>query len=215
MFIFDMTGLLMSAMFGGIWASTFTVIFIVAVILLTAVEDFGWSYAAFIVYALALTIFTSANPFLYVWHNPLNSIEFFVGYFVLGAIFAIIKYWSFIQKIVQKIKDIKKQFIQDNKLKISTTDEIPEEYQSKWESCKSDKLSSSEQRKIRNGLRPSDNASLITNWIAWWPFVAVGLFVADPLRHLVTSIYEHLVATFGRIYERIVTKNINMTDLKR
>jgi len=44
--------------------------------------------------------------------------------------------------------------------------------------------------------------------------VAVGLFVADPLRKLVKAIYEHLVSTFGKMYEHIVTKNINMTDLK-
>ena len=214
MFVFDITGLLFGAMFGGFWATLFTSIFIIAAILFSAADEFGWSYGSLLIYIAALSIFTPANPFVYVWHNPLYTIEFFVGFFVIGAVFALLKYWSFIQRIVQKIKDIKKQFIIDFKLTIATTDEIPAEYSEAWEKRKSEKLSSSERYKINNGLRPSDNASLIMNWIAFWPFVAVGLFVADPLRHLVRSIYEHLVSTFGRMYERVVTKNINMNDLK-
>ena len=213
MFVFDITGLLFGAMFGGFWATIFTSIFIIAAILFTASEEFGWSYGSLLLYIVVLAIFTPANPFVYVWHNPLTAIEFFVGFFVIGAIFSLLKYWSFVQRIVQKIKDIKKQFIIDFKLEISTTDEIPHEYTQEWKKRKSEKLSSSEYNKVTRGLRPSDNASLIMNWIAFWPFVALGLFVADPLRHLVRSIYEHLVSTFGRMYERIVTKNINMTDL--
>jgi hypothetical protein len=214
MFIFDISSLIIGAMFGGIWASIFSTMFIAAVILLTATDEFWWSYGSLLLYTVILAIFTPANPFLYIWHNPLSSIEIFIGYFIIGAVFALLKYWSFIQRVVQKIKDFKKQFIIDNKLEISTIDEIPEEYKKLWNSYKSQKLSSSELHKINNGLRPSNNSALIMNWIAWWPFVAVGLFVADPLRKLVKAIYEHLVSTFGKMYEHIVTKNINMTDLK-
>ena len=199
--------------FSGLLPAILSVIFVIAVILATASETFTVAYVAFVIYLIAFAIFGSANPFTFVWHNPGQAFGFFIGYFVLGAMYSIAKYWSYVTKVVNIVKDIKKNFIIDNNLTISVLDEIPEDYQSKWKTYRYNRLNHTDRDRVDN-LRATQQKALIMNWIAFWPFSAVGLFVAEPLKHLVTSIYEHLVEVYGKMFERIVSSKININDLK-
>lgn len=214
MFIVDVPMAIISSMFfSSIFATIFSVIFILAAILITASEEFAIAYFAFFVYIALMAIFTPINPFMFVWHNPTQAFGFIVGYFAIGSIYSTIKYWSFVKKMVNVIKECKKQFILNNKLPISVRDEIPETWTTRWSDFKYHELNGSDRRCINSGLRPAQNVDMIMNWIAFWPFSAIGLFVADPLKHLVTSIYQHLVSIYGKMYEKIVSSNINMKDL--
>jgi hypothetical protein len=215
MFIIDTTGSLLGAMFfSGLVSTLFSAIFVIIAILLVAAEEFAWGYVTLIVYATLLAIFTPINPFMTIWHNPLQVLGFFILYFVIGAIYSTLKYGSFVRKLIQKVKDIKQGFISEHNLTIQTTDEIPEEFQKVWKEYKNHKLSYSDKSKLEKGIRPTDQASLIMNWIAFWPFSAIGLFIADPLKHLVTSIYEHMISIYSKMYDHIVSKNINIKDIK-
>lgn len=214
MFLIDTTSALLGAMFlTGFWSISFSTVFIIVAILLVASEEFSWAYTSMVVYAVLLAIFTPANVFVYVWHEPLHAIGFVLMFFVIGAIYSALKYGSFLRRVVNMVKDAKQAFIIEHKLKITTTEEIPEEYASEWQRFKSDKLEYSVLNKINRGLRPSDNKALIMNWIAFWPFSAIGLFVADPLREIVKSIYQHMVSIYGKMYEHIISKSINMSDI--
>lgn len=214
MIIIDGTGAILSAMFfGGIWAMMASIIFVIAAILLTASESFGIAYAAFVIYLIVFAIFGPMNPFVFTWHNPIDVLGYFIEYFIIGAGYSIAKYWSYVTKTVNVVRELKRTFIEKNKLTISILEEIPEEFKSKWKEYRYNNLSYRDRDRIDN-LRPTQQKALIMNWIAFWPFSAIGLFVADPLRHLVTSIYEHLVAVYSKMYDKIVSSKINLNDLK-
>jgi len=214
MIIIDGTGAMLGAMFfGGIWAMTASIVFIIAAILFTASESFSLAYLAFVIYLIVFAIFGPVNPFVLTWHNPLDVFGWFIEYFVLGALYSITKYWSYVTKVVNIILEIKKRFIAEYKLTISPKDEIPEDFRVKWKDYRYNHLEYRDRDRVDN-LRPTQQKALIMNWIAFWPFSALGLFVADPLRHLVTSIYEHLVSIYGKMYDKIVSNKINLNDLK-
>jgi len=67
--------------------------------------------------------------------------------------------------------------------------------------------------KLEAGLDPVSMASYIINWIAFWPFLLVGMFIADPLKAIVTFIYNQLGSVYGRIYAHLIG-GINVKDLK-
>lgn len=213
MYIVDLPVLLFSSMFVSLWGAIFSSIFLIVAILVIAAEEFWAGYVVFFVYIILMAIFTPANPFLYLWHNPAQAVGFFIGYFAIGAVYSTIKYWSFVKKMVNIVKELKHQFIAENKLSITETEEIPEVFKTKWDSYKSLNMDYPDKSRLNRGLKPGENKSMIMNWIAFWPFSAVGLFVADPLRHLVTSIYQHLVSIYGKMYEKVVSSHINIKDI--
>lgn len=215
MFLFDYPAAVIAAMFfSGWWATIFSTVFSVAVILTVAAEEFVGAYLALVIYVILLAIFTPVNPFMFIWDQPLQALGFFILYFVIGAIYSTMKYWSYVTKMVNKIKETKIAFIQAFGLPISPLEEVPEEFGKQWKDFKYDHIEYGDRERIARGFRPGVMADKICNWIAFWPFSAVGLFIADPLRKLVTSIYEHLVSIYGKMYDKIVTSNINMNDLK-
>lgn len=191
----------------------FSVVFFLALILFTSTEEWGLAFVGLVAYSILMAIFTPTNPFMVVWHNPLDSIGFLIGYFVIGAGYSVVKYVSFVKKAVNLVKEAKLSFIENNKLTIAVTDEIPEELSRDWVNFRNEKLPSNISNKLWKGLRPSDQKELIVNWIAWWPFSAIGLFIADPLREIVNAIYSWLVGLYGKMYDRIVSA-INVSDLK-
>lgn len=214
MIIIDGTSAMLSAMFFG-GAATFiaTIAFFIAAILFTASEMFSLAYVAVVIYVVVFAIFGPVNPFSYLWHNPLDVLGWFIEFFVIGAVYSIAKYWSYVTKVVNTVRELKKEFIEIHELKISLLDEIPKEFMSDWKNFRYNRLSYTDRDRVDN-LRPTQQKALIMNWIAFWPFSAIGLFVADPLRHLVTSIYEHLVSVYGKMYDKIVSSKINLNDLK-
>jgi hypothetical protein len=214
MFIIDSVGLLFGAMFlSGLMPLIFSVVFIIAAILLAEYEHFGANYFVMLVYIVILAIFTSINPFMYIWHNPGNAVGFVVIYFFAGAILSIPKYRTVIKHVIDELKICKQDFIEVSGLHIKLTDEIPMELTNAWNTYKQNNMEYKDRQKLKEGLSPLDMSEYILNWIAFWPFLLVGMFIADPLQAIVTFIYNQLGSIYSRIYNRLIS-GINVADLK-
>lgn len=214
MFIVDSFGLLFGAMFlNGFLGMIFSIVFIVAAILLAECEAFSATYVAVFVYGILLTIFTPVNPFVFIWHEPATAIGFVLVYFVIGAGLSIPKYRTVVKHIVDKLKNAKQGFIDRNKLPIELTQEIPDDYINAWKEYKVYNIEYKYREKLDNGLDPINMSTYIMNWIAFWPFLLIGMFIADPLKAIVTFIYDQLGSVYGRIYAHL-TSGLNVKDLK-
>lgn len=211
----DLPIALVSVMFFNGWLPLlFSSILVIALILEIANDRFGLGYFTLVVYAAALSIFTEINPFKYVWHNPFDAFGFLIGYFVVGAGYSIIKYRSWLKDVASQIGLFKEQFIRTNDLTISVNDEIPASHKELWKRYLRDNMNYDDYDRIKSGFGPGYQKDLILNWIAFWPFSAVGLLVAEPLEKFVNFLYTELVAVYRNIYTKIINKYINVADIQ-
>lgn len=213
--MFELPIALVGVMFFSGWLPmVFSTILVLALILEIANDRFVLGYFTLFVYAVAMAIFTEINPFVYIWHNPLQAIGFLIGYFLVGGVYSVIKYRAWLKDVAIQISEFKRQFIADRELNISITEEIPSAQSNEWKSYLRQKMDSDDYSRIRSGFGPGYQKDLILNWIAFWPFSAVGLLVAEPLEKFVNFLYNELVAVYRNIYTRIITKYINIADIE-
>lgn len=214
MVIFDIPGAIIGGMFLSGWLSAIlSFIFIIALIIEIANEKHALGYASFFVYLIAMSIFTPVNTFTYIWHNPLDIVGFIVIYFALGAVYSTVKYRSWAATLINRVSEVKQQFIKDNNLSISVKDEIPSELTQSWSDALYKQVSYNEFQTLKEGFGPGRHKARILNWIAFWPFSAIGLFIAQPLEDLVNWLYAELVSVYKGIWTKLITSRINMSDV--
>lgn len=205
---------LIATMFFSGWLTTLlSAILVLALILEIANDRFILGYVSVFAYMVAIAIFTELTPFSYMWHNPLQVIGFLLGYFAIGGVYSVVKYRAWLKHVAIQIAEHKLSFINTHGLNILATEEIPEAYVKNWKDYMYQMLSSEDFGRLKSGFGPGKQKDLILNWIAFWPFSAVGLLIAEPLEKLVNWIYDELVAVYRNIYTRIVSKYINVSDI--
>jgi hypothetical protein len=197
---------------GGLLPLLLTIVFVIVSILLVSAEAIGASYVLLSAYCIALSIFTTIDPISYVFHNPGTSLQFLVGYLIVGAVYTAPKFRSYIIKYINKVQLLKLQFIKKNKLEIKVTDEIPTDFVDSWKQYLNDS-DWALYHKVTEGLKASQNKALILDWIVFWPFSAVGLLIADPIRKFINVLYDMMSSIYQRIYVQLVTSRINIKDI--
>lgn len=195
----------------GVLSLILTIVFVCVVILSVSSEYITLSYIALCAYLLALTIFTPINVYDVVTTNPIQVLQFVVGYLLIGALYTVVKYRSYVVNIVNEVQTLKKRFIDENKLLIKVTDELPNK--DSWNNFIRD-YNYNLYYTLKHGITPGSQKTLITNWIVFWPFSAVGLFVAHPLEHVVTLIYNSLQSVYHKMYYKLITSKLNITDIE-
>jgi len=180
---------------------------IIAISIAVEVEREGWA-----------TTFFSVSIVLLFWHfwteiwgwvslNPLDTALFVGGYIVGGIIWAIIKWKSYISKSARVFNKLKTDFIAkhgeigshwrewtrilgDNskELKVWPThfyeDDEPEDII----------------RKIT--ISSGDKKSLLVSWISYWPMSIASTLLNDPVRRLMSYIYDRISGIFQRMSVR-------------
>ncbi|PPD54342.1 MAG: hypothetical protein CTY12_03355 [Methylotenera sp.] len=213
--MFDLPVALIGVMFFSGWLPmVFSTILVLALILEVANDRFLLGYFTLFVYSVVLAIFTEINPFTHIWNNPLEAIGFLIGYFLIGAGYSVVKYRAWLKDVAIKIGLFKEQFIRANSINISVKDEIPESFLKGWKDYLYNHMEYDDYKRIKSGFGPGYQKDLILNWIAFWPFSAVGLLVAEPLEKFVNFLYNEMVAVYRNIYTRIISKYINVTDIE-
>ncbi len=205
-----------ASMFFGGWASLiFSLGFVIALILLTAEENFVVGYILTVIYLILMAIFSNSNPFVWIWHHPSELLGFGLMYIIIGGAYSIIKYRSFVSKSLLEIQQLKRKFITDLSIAINVTQEIPDDMKGYWkEYVQRNSQYPSLYSSIRRGFRPSDNATLIINWITFWPFSLIGMFFADFLSSIFRWAYNILSEVYTSVYNRLVSSYINSKDLE-
>lgn len=215
MFIIDYSATLFGAMFFSGWVGAIlSLVFIVALIIEIARDEYVLGYFSFVIYLLLTWLFTPLNPFAYIWHNPLEVLGFVLLYFAIGAVYSTIKYRAWAVRLIDDVREIKLKFIEKNELKIGFTDEIPAHLEQVWSNMLYKELSYDEFNTLKEGFGPGKHKAEIMNWISFWPFSAIGLFVADPLEKFVLWVYESLVSVYQGIWNRVIASRINISDVK-
>ncbi len=172
---------------------------IVFIALVASVEyDNGW-FASVITAAALLTLWLGVeiNIFMWVWDNPFTAFEYFVVYFIAGTAWAITKWWFYCHKLLDVVKDIKVEFL--NNLSIGG-DAIPDNQRDKFE-----------QKVVcnpyyRNRYFPPqamDHKSDWLMWATWWPVSAFWTILNQPIKNIWLFIYSRLGGLMQKISNHV------------
>lgn len=200
--------------FSGFWSTTLSVSFIVLSLIFVAYEKYTIEYFLFGAAFLGLQFFTDVQPATYIWHHPLEVLTYCGGYLAIGGVYSMIKYWSFVRRVLKEVRELKIAFIRSKDLAISPTDPIPEEHKAVWQSKLKNELKTMDGYEIVNGgISPANQKARLTNWIAFWPFSAIGLFLADPLKHSVILVRKLLSRSYELMFSRLIKRYIHLSDI--
>lgn len=153
----------------------------------------------------------------YVALNPVIVAYAIGGYFLLGTIWAVIKWWFFVKAERRKYDEFKASFLRKHSVENFTIpDELKEEF-------KRDLQNRYYEDKIEVRPQVGNHKARIYLWMAYFPWSCVWTLINDPVRRVFTEIYAQIKATLQRISDHIwagteedfkIRKSVSKGDVK-
>lgn len=147
----------------------------------------------------------SLNILAFLQEHLVDSIIAIIGYFAVGSIWSIIKWYFFMKRLSWAYIEMRGTFLRANGYpKATETWQVPENLRDKWLGqvlhTPGGWLS------VRDVIeaRVSNHKKRIMIWISYWPFSALWTLIDDPFRWIVRLIYDKLSSIFGLIGRRVM-----------
>lgn len=183
---------------GGVF---FWLLAIIITVLLTALIE--WERPVLSGFTLIFTFLVLAflgnfNIFAEIQAHPFISLGVFVGYFAVGTLYSIGRWWLFIHNRTSGLKKLKKEFLEFRKLPAgSKISRLDRERKKEWRSAL---------RGINRGdfHKPeiNENKRKILTWMVYWPWSFVWTILNDP----VTKLFKQIFNQLRFIYEEITAR---------
>lgn len=149
----------------------------------------GWSTTCLIAYIMILQFVSKVDVLGFILHHPIKILLYIVGYFLIGTVWSLIKWWLYIRKTLEKV--LKNKLERDKRFGVVET--------------------TIEER--RNDLeinKPTldENKGRISMWIIYWPFSLILSLIDDFVKRIAHEIVELL----RRLYQGMIDKAFNNTE---
>ena len=173
---------------------------IFVVIMLALVEyDNGWaSVWTVAIFALVVSQVTTFPLFTWLMANPFGALELAAYYFMLGAVWGIVKWYFYCLKLSGVAKDAKMLFL--NKEGVTGND-IPKDKRKKFIS----ELTRYDSAYTDNHFPPQAMAHK-SDWLMWatyWPFSFFWTMLNQPIKYIWEFIYSHLGSVMQNISDKV------------
>lgn len=133
---------------------------------------------------LALQFMGNANLLGLANHHPLLLVFGVVGYFAVGTVWAIARWWLFVHEQRLRYDEARAEFCHDRRLLDGT---IPESLQQEWQEHRAGR-----KRKIEIRPRARKHRGRIIMWMAYWPWSFCWTVLNDPVRKAFKFIFRHI-----------------------
>jgi len=195
---------------GGAWFWISFSVFFVWLLFTTSHEKGVQSTTVIVIFLLLLAFFGDFNIFSWIYHHPISTICWSVGYVFAGVIWSIGKWYLFNTKIKTTYNSLRNQFKSRHNI---DSPSIPEDKLCEWKHYLADgynwesvtkyyslKISRQLQPDIQ-GLQPvaQEYKDIIVFWMMFWPFSLAFFFLSDFLERLYYRVYEVIVNIFSRV----------------
>jgi len=202
--------------FGTIWFWVIvTLLCAVAVVFLDHLERDGEEgFGALI----ALSLFSAALFYfcgqlkavvIAAFANPILTLEFVAGYFVIGLIYSFIKWYLYLRNIKEKYITFKVNWIRNHLAKERWTEitnwsnpPVPEDMKQDWE--EELKFQTLIQMFVRGEILASEHKVRITAWIAWWPISSFWTLLNDPIKKIANYLFSQFKEIYNKIYRAMI-----------
>lgn len=154
-------------------------VFILFAFLTEAAQQYILTGFLIVFVALGLQFFTDIQPFTYIMSHLMESFWVFGGWFLVGAIYATVKWWIYVSKAA---RDIKEYSLSNPTVPMGRIAET---------------LGYGYNTKIP--FLASDHKQKIIGWIIFWIFSLLGTFIND----IIVEIANWLYGKIGNVLQLI------------
>lgn len=158
-------------------------------------EQGFWATISIIVFGAALQWFGSTDIIDYVRTNPLTIVIGVVAYFVIGAIWGIVKWWIFCHDSLEAYKEQRDNWLRNHNVPAGT---VPVELRTEW-----NQYISSNRMRISVPPQVRDHKADIIRWMAFWVVSIVWSFLDDFVKRIFRTIYQKLAKTLQGMSDNI------------
>lgn len=164
---------------------------LVCILLIAAVEYEKPRLAtlSLIVTGFALWLFGNVNVFALAVTDPLLTLGLLAGYFVVGAVWSLAKWWFYVRRHREKYNELKSSYLEHRGL--PGKGPIPDHLKEAWQ----------EQRRYypHNTPQAHESKGRILTWMIYWPWSFVWTILNDPVKRLWKSIFNAMRALFQKV----------------
>jgi len=184
-------------------------------------ERFGWATFTLAVALALLHLFGNVNVIAFVRQQPLEFALCVLGYFFIGTVWGVVKWWFFVQKRRREYDEKKADFLARHQVAGTA---IPPELKDEWfEACGGsvrneaycDKCEreggrgrcdhdSGRYKRVRQGtldLAPKarDHKGQILGWMTYWPWSLAWTLLDDPVKRAFKWIFHQIQGLLQQI----------------
>ena len=208
------TGLLATVgglfLFGTLWFWIVSSVIFGWLIFLTEGEE-SHTFGAGLVLVGFVWIMSSVND-ISVIANPLLWLKWVTVYLVVGIVWSVIKWFSFLHKQKDILNGLKEVYIERNKLELIAKRISDSDWLGfvKYLSDHDYKPNGYDKIKKRSDVIPTVKGrfSDLTRWIVWWPMSAFWTILNDPLRRVAEALVRALKGVYTRIANSVFSSEI-------
>lgn len=147
--------------------------------------------------------------------DPISIVKWVGVYFAVGVVWSFAKWYFLLNKKRDQLMEVKREWINKNKLDLAVSDRIPVELFNKFADAVYESGYHPNTKKSY-GFRPTTATELLPDlskykekligWIFWWPTSAFWTILNDPLVRLAEFIYGKLQALYARMVSNAFSK---------
>jgi len=203
----------------SIWAVWFWGI--VAFALVCAFAENEKNFWAFVTVGAFIGLMQYSN-IISIFAHPLNLLMYLTAYYVIGAGWSVIKWFSFIHKRADVFKEVKLYFIEHiynkaegvEKLAVDVKTQIPKEAIKQFNKRLKEDYCGEYRSQFSYSYDDHDTStkwvipqaknfkSKIVTWILWWPTSMFWTILNDPLVRLANWVYDRFQGIYAKIANR-------------
>jgi hypothetical protein len=102
--------------FGTFWFWALVAVEVCCLLGLVAQRNFGGGFLSFLVFVLLIQFFGDIDVFGFVANNPLKTLVLFFSYFVIGTLWASLKWFLLVLDNIRKAKDYREEWLKERRL---------------------------------------------------------------------------------------------------
>lgn len=192
------------------WWFWITVILFIDLIVCEATDSHIIGAVSIVVAALMYQFVADVNLVGYVASHPLHVVGFILGYFVVGAVWSVVKWALHVLDCRDKYRELKAKY---EELPADCRDvEGPrhnDQYKSLDHYIKNNLYYSKYQYSFPPPPKVSKHKKLVVKWIAYWPFSMIWSLIDDFVRRAAKAIYNFLSGFMQKISDKIFAGDLS------
>jgi len=210
--------------FGGFWFWTFSALAFFVIMAFAENEKNFWAFITLGVFIVLMEWVGSTNVLNTITSDPWFIVKWTALYFVVGSIWSVIKWFSYVNNKAKDFVELKLAYIRmwnkngSKRAKTNREEFNPIEVDAKTAIPKNlmeDFLSYLRSNYYMNYSDDSiiplatSNKDRLVSWIIWWPTSALWTLINDPIRKIAEKLFGTLQGIYSKISQQAF-KNFNV-----
>jgi hypothetical protein len=193
----------MLALLGGWLGLCILGLLVVAAIVATELENFGWATVTVIAMIAGAQFFNVVDVLDFVKHNAVQTALWVLAYLAVGVVWSFVKWFSYLISVRDRLKEAKINFCNANGIPLVNGEGvIPPDMMTTFMTGYT--ATGYARYHWKEGkVNATDNKGKITAWMMFWPYSLVGTLLNDPVRRIVNFLFSNFKALYQRMVEYV------------